>query len=323
MTNQNSDTINRKHFFAAINKWVVLFAFIVIVVIFSLLNKNFFSIKTFFAIGLTLSVIGVICIGQTLCVLTGGFDLSVGEVAAFSSIMSAYLCEKVGVSYGIAVAAALAFGLIAGFVNGVLIAKFKINALITTLSFMSIYKGFIYILSQGYSITVKNPAYSAIGTTRLFNIPLPIIILFVLYILFYIMLKFTVFGRYIYSMGGNAEAARIAGINTERVLISVYVICATLAAFAGLILGSRLGAAQATAGGSYALDSVAAVVLGGTVLSGGKGNMWGTLLGVAILASLQTGLIMIQMPIYYQFVATGAVLILAVMLQTFEDRKKS
>jgi ribose transport system permease protein len=170
---------------------------------------------------------------------------------------------------------------------------------------------------------VKDPAYSAIGTTRILDIPLPIIILFALYLLFYIMLKFTVFGRYIYSMGGNAEAARIAGINTERVLIFVYMICATLAAFAGLILGSRLGAAQATAGGSYALDSVAAVVLGGTALSGGKGNMWGTLLGVAILSSLQTGLIMIQMPIYYQFVATGGVLILAVMLQTFEERKKS
>ena len=312
----------RNGFWATANKWVVFIALITIVLIFSILNKNFFSIRTFFAIGMTLSVIGVICIGQTLCILTGGFDLSVGEVAAFSAILSAYLCEKLGVSYGVAVAASMGFGLLVGSINGILIAKLKINALITTLSFMSVYKGFIYILSQGYSITVKNPAYSVVGTMRVMGIPLPIIILFGLYCIFYVILRFTVFGRYIYSFGGNAEAARIAGINTEKVQILVYTICSSLAAFAGLMLASRLGAAQATAGGSYSLDSVAAVVLGGTVLSGGKGNIWGTLLGVSILCVLQTGLIMIQMPIYYQYVATGGVLILAVLLQTFDDRKK-
>jgi ribose transport system permease protein len=306
-----------------LNRWVVLAALVLVILVFSLLNEHFFSIRTFYSVGMTLSVIGVICIGQTLCILTGGFDLSVGEVAAFTAILAAYLSEKMGMKYISVFMIAMLFGLIAGLLNGFLISKLKVNAFITTLAFMSIYKGCVYILSEGYSIMVRDPAFSFLGTTKIFTVPLPIIILLLLYILFFIIMKYTVFGRYVYCLGGNAEAARIAGVNTDRIRILVYTLCSVLAAFAGLMLASRLGAAQATAGGSYALDSVAAVVLGGSALSGGKGNMLGSFLGIAILGALQTGLIMIQMPVYYQFVATGLVLIIAVLLQTFEERSKT
>ena len=306
--------------FAGTNKYIVLIALGVVIIIFSILTPNFLSINNFYAIGLTLSVVGIICIGQTLCILVRGFDLSVGSVAALAGIMIAYL-TKSNVPYPLAFAITIAFGITAGLINGFFIAKLKINALITTLAFMQIYLGLIYIISGGYSITVPAPVFSAIGTTRVWGIPLPIIILLALYLIFFVILKFTVFGRYIYSMGGNPEAARVSGINTTKLEMLVFTLSSVLAAFAGIILASRLGAAQTTAGGTYSMDSIAAVVLGGTALSGGKGNIMGSLVGIAIVGVLQNGLIMINMPIYYQFVATGLVLIVAVLMQTANQLK--
>ena len=319
-----SNKLNNKNgvasFLAGANKYIVVIALGVVITIFSFLTPNFLSVKNFYAIGLTLSVVGIICIGQSLCILVRGFDLSVGSVAALAGIMIAYMTKN-NVPYLLAFFITIGFGITAGMINGCIIAKLKINALITTLAFMQIYLGLIYIISGGYSITVPAPAFSAIGTARVFGIPLPIIILVSLYLIFFIILKFTVFGRYIYSMGGNPEAARVSGINTTKLEILVYTLSSVLAAFAGIILASRLGAAQTTAGGTYSMDSIAAVVLGGTALSGGKGNILGSLIGIAIVGVLQNGLIMINMPIYYQYVATGLVLIVAVLMQTVNQLK--
>ena len=156
----NSKLLPRNIVLDQLNKWVVLAALMLVVLVFSLLNEYFFSIRTFYSVGMTLSVIGIICIGQTLCILTGGFDLSVGEVAAFTAILAAYLCEKMGINYIFVFIISMFFGLAAGLLNGLLIAKLKVNAFITTLAFMSIYKGCIYILSEGYSIMVRDPAFS-------------------------------------------------------------------------------------------------------------------------------------------------------------------
>lgn len=306
---------NRLNIIQSMNKYIVVIALIAVIVIFSFLTPHFLSIKNFYAIGLTLSVVGIICIGQTLCILIRGFDLSVGQVAAFSGILIAYT-TRAGVPYLLAFLISMVFGIAAGLINGMLIAKLKINALITTLATMQIYLGGVYIISGGYSITVPKPEFSFIGTTRILGIPLPIIILVALYLIFYVILKYTVIGRYIYCMGGNPEAAKVSGINTQKLEILVYTLSSILAAFAGIILSSRMGAAQTTAGGTYSMDSIAAVVLGGTALSGGKGNVLGSLVGIAIVGILQNGLIMINMPIYYQFVATGLVLIVAVLMQS-------
>jgi ribose/xylose/arabinose/galactoside ABC-type transport system permease subunit len=198
----------------------------------------------------------------------------------------------------------------------VLITKLKINALITTLALQSVYHGLVYIVSGGMSIMVSKPIFSVIGTTRLFGqLPVPIIILAALYVLFFFILKHTVFGRSIYCIGGNPEAARISGLNVDKITIIVYTLSSLMAVIAGIVLTSRMGGAQVTAAGTYALDSVAAVVLGGIVLTGGKGSIWGTLLGISIMGVMQKGLIMIQMPIFYQYVATGIVLIIAVFAQ--------
>lgn len=301
-----------------LNISVVLFALIAIVIFFSILNPNFFTFKNAIAVGLLLSVVGVICLGQSLCILVRGFDLAVGQLAALAGIMLALL-TKSGVPYPVGIAIVFVFGLFAGGVAGVLITKLKINALITTLALQTIYHGLVYILSNGASIIVSAPTFSAIGTTRVFDIPLPIIFLAVLYIVFHFILRRTVFGRSIYCIGGNPEAARISGINNDKIITSVYVLSSLLAVFAGVVLSSRMGAAQITAGGTYAMDSIAAVVLGGIALSGGRGSIWGSLMGIAIIGAMQNGLIMIQMPIFYQYVATGAVLIIAVFVQNISD----
>jgi len=288
------------------------------ILIFSILSPFFFNVKNIWAIGLTISVIGIVCIGQSLVLLTGMFDLSVGAVAGFVGMVVAIL-TKAGGSYPLTLLLGLVIGAVIGLVNGLLITKGRVNAMITTLSMMSIFNGATFLVSKGYAVGLNQTAFRFLGTTRVMGVPLPIIILVVLYIVFYFILKKTVYGRYIYCMGGNKEAARLSGIDVDKIQISVFVLTGVLAAFGGIMLASRLGSAQVSAGSQYPLNSIAACVLGGIALSGGYGNIFGSLVGVAIIGVLQSGLIMINMPSYYQWMATGVVLIIAVF---FDERRK-
>lgn len=299
---------------------MLLIVLFVSIVFFSGMSPYFLSLKNLLALGLNISVIGIVCIGQTLCILTRGFDLSVGYNAGLCGMIVAYLTGKLGVPYVASFLIGLALGTIIGMLNGILVTKGRINALITTLATGFIMAGFILIVSKGYSIIVNDPGFIFLGTTKVLGIPLPFIILIVLYIIFDIILKHTVFGRHAYCVGGNPDSARIAGINVEKIQIQIFAITGALSAFGGILLSSRMGSAQTTAGSTYAMDSVAAAVLGGTVLAGGEGKMGGTLLGVIIIGILQNGLIMIGVPQHYQNIATGLVLILAVLLQNLNRR---
>ncbi len=291
---------------------------VAIVALFSILSPYFLRIRNLYAIGLTISVIGIVCIGQSLVLLTGAFDLSVGSVAGFAGIVVAYLTKRYGL-YPVWLFAGIGLGAAIGLVNGLLVQKARINALITTLSMMSIFQGATFLVSNGFAIGVNDPAFRYLGATRLGGIPTPILILLVLYVIFYLMLRYSVFGRYLYSIGGNAEAARLSGINVDRIRILVFMLTGILSSFAGILLASRLGAAQTDAGSQYPLNSIAACVLGGISIAGGEGIILGALVGVAIIGVLQSGLIMIGMPSYYQWIATGLVLIIAVYIDT---RKK-
>jgi ribose/xylose/arabinose/galactoside ABC-type transport system permease subunit len=292
---------------------------IAIVALFSILSPYFLRIRNIYAIGLTISVIGIVCIGQSLVLLTGAFDLSVGSVAGFSGMMVAFITKNYGF-YGLALIAGLGIGALIGLLNGLLVQKARINALITTLSMLTIFQGATFLVSNGFAIGVNNDAFRFLGTFRVGGVPMPIVLLLVLYAVFYLMLRFTVFGRYVYSIGGNAEAARLSGINVDRVRILVFMLTGILSAFAGILLASRLGAAQTDAGSQYPLNSIAACVLGGISIAGGEGVILGALVGVAIIGVLQSGLIMIGMPSYYQWIATGVVLIIAVYI---DSRKRS
>ena len=311
-----------QNLFSQLNRFMLLILLVLVIVIFSKLSPYFLSFKNLLALGLNISVIGIVCIGQTLCILTRGFDLSVGFAAGLCGMMVAFMTQNLGMPYYISLPLGLVLGGLIGLLNGVLVTKGKINALITTLATGYILAGIIFIVSKGYSIIVNKPEFLFLGTTKLFGIPLPIIILLVLYILFDIILKHTIFGRHVYCVGGNPSSARIAGINVQKVQMQIYTLAGVLSAFAGILLASRMGSAQTTAGSTYALDSVAAAVLGGTVLAGGEGKMGGTLLGVIIIGILQNGLIMIGVPQHYQNIATGLVLLLAVLLQNINTKSE-
>lgn len=298
-----------------LNKSMMLIVLVIAVTVFASLSPYFLTLKNLYAVGLDISVIGIICVGQSICIITRGFDLSVGYIAAFSGILVAYLTQNIGMPYILSLVLGLCFGAFVGLVNGLLITKGKINALITTLATGFMLSGGVIILSKGYSIIVSNPQFIFLGTTKLYGIPIPLIMLLVLYIIFHIIMSNTVFGRRIYCIGGNPDAAKIAGINVENLQLVVYIISGILSAFAGIVLASRMGAAQNSIGGSYAMDSIAAAVLGGTLLIGGQGKMSGTFLGVVIIGILGNGLIMLGIDQSYRNIATGLVLLLAVLMQ--------
>ncbi|MCP4397764.1 MAG: ABC transporter permease [bacterium] len=302
-----------------LNDLRMLLVLIALIVLFSILSPYFLRLRNLYAIGLTISVIGIVCIGQSLVLLTGAFDLSVGSVAGFAGMVTAYLTKSYG-SYPLMLLVGLGIGALIGLTNGLLVTKAKVNALITTLSMLTIFQGGTFLVSNGFAIGVNQKAFRFLGTTRIFSIPLPIIILLVLYAAFYVVLKYSVFGRYIYSIGGNPEAARLSGIDVDKIQIQVFMIGGMLSAFGGILLASRLGAAQTTAGSQYPLNSIAACVLGGISIAGGEGNVLGALVGVSIVGVMQAGLIMVGMPSYYQWIATGIVLIVAVY---FDSRRKS
>ncbi len=314
------NTIERKETVRRVlNNLRMLFVLIGLVILFSILSPYFLTARNLMAIGLTISVIGIVCIGQSMVLMTGDFDLSVGSVAGFCGMVVAWLTKNYGL-YIPMFLVGLAIGGLIGCINGLLVTKAKVNALITTLSMMTIFQGATFLVSNGFAVGVNQDDFRFLGTYRLAGIPMPIIILVVLYMIFFFILKYSVFGRYIYSIGGNPEAARLSGINVDKIKVLVFTFTGILSAFGGILLASRLGSAQTTAGSQYPLNSIAACVLGGIAIAGGEGNILGALIGVAIIGVLKSGLIMVNMPSYYQWIANGIVLIAAVYLDTRRKR---
>ncbi|MBN1299476.1 MAG: ABC transporter permease [Actinobacteria bacterium] len=309
--------------YSILQRWIVLLVLAASIIVFSLLSPYFLKLKNLYAIGLTISVIGIVSIGQTFCILIRGFDLSVGGVSVFCGMIVAFFTAKLGVPYVLSVFIGLAVGALIGFINGILITKGKINPFITTLAIWFILDGAVFILSKGYAIVISTKEFLFLGTTRIYGVPLPILILILFYIVFELMLRNTIFGRKIYLTGGNPEASRIAGIDVNNLTIKVYMLSSILAAFGGVILTSRMGAAQLTSGSSYPLGSIAAVVLGGTALTGGEGRLSGTIIGVMIIGVLTNGLIMLGMQQAFRDITTGLVLILAVLFQNLKYSSRS
>lgn len=306
-----------------VNQYIMVAILLVTIAIFSSLSPYFLTGKNLLAVGLTASVIGIVCIGQTMCILTGSFDMSVGYISSFSGMTVAYLVANLNIPYLLAFVIGILSGIFIGWINGILVTKGRINALIATLATGFVLAGCIFILSGGYSIIINDPAFIFLGTTKIFGIiPLPIVLIITLYIAYHIILKHTIFGRHVYCVGGNPEAAKIAGINVSKLRVKVYMLSGGLASLAGILLTSRMGAAQTTAGLSYPLNSIAAVVLGGTVLAGGEGKIYGTLIGVLIIGILENGLIMVGIHSAYRDIATGIVLICAVLLQNIQNSKR-
>ncbi len=294
-----------------------LLALLVLIAGVSTLSENFFTLNNIFNILQQTSVNAIIAVGMTLVILTSGIDLSVGSVFALTG---AVVASIVGLDLNpfIAIFAALILGSLLGMTSGIIVAKGKLQAFIATLVMMLILRGVTLVYTQGSPInlgmTDNSEMFEWIGFGRLFGVPFPIILMVIVFLIAGYILKFTRFGRHIYAVGGNESAARLSGINVDRVKIMVYMISGLLCAVAAMIEVARLSSAQPTAGTGYEMDAIAAVVLGGTSMAGGRGKIIGTLIGALILGFLNNGLNLLGVDAYYQMIVKGSVILLAVLI---------
>lgn len=318
-------TLLKKVNYSIVNRLMLILMLVVEVVVFASLTPYFLKLDNILPVGREIATLGIVAIGQTMCILTGGFDLSVGSTAALSGVIVGFLCSSthLNLPYYIGLPLGLLAALAVGLSNGLLITKAKISPFISTMSMNFVLGGAVILITK-QPITVNTAAFKFLGATTLGSIqfPLPIIILIVLYLLFAYILKYTVFGRHLYCTGGNAQSARIAGINVEKVVLKTYILSALLSGFAGIMLASRIATANPNIGAAYGLESIAAAVLGGTMLAGGEGNVFGAFLGVLVTGVLSNGLIMVGAPQAWRDIATGVVLTIAVILQIATRRSK-
>jgi ribose transport system permease protein len=293
-----------------IRRYGILIGFIGLIIAFSILSERFFTISNMLIVMRQTSIVAFLAVGMSFVILAAGIDLSVGSVLAFSGAVGAGVMQNGGVFLG--VLAGLALGTALGVFNGIVITKLKIPAFIATLAMMAIARGGTLVYTDGRPITGLPSSFAFLGRGYIGNVPFPIMLMLIIFILAYIFLKLTRFGRYVYATGGNINAARASGIKVDNVIISTFAISGFLSGLTGMVLASRLNSAQPTAGMGYELDAIAAVVLGGTSLFGGEGELWGTLIGAFIMGILNNGLNMLNVSSFYQQVVKGIVILIAV-----------
>jgi ribose transport system permease protein len=293
-------------------------------VVITLINPSFMTASNMLNLLLQVTANGFIAFGMTFVILTGGIDLSVGAILALSSALTAGFITS-GMPTWLAIILALAIGGLLGMVNGLFVAYGKLAPFIVTLATMTMYRGFTLVFTNGNPITKglgDSFLFQYLGQGYLFGIPFPVILMVIVFIILYVVLHKMAFGKSVYAIGGNEKAAYISGVKINKVKIIIYAISGVMASISGLIVTSRLSSAQPTAGASYEMDAIAAVVLGGTSLAGGKGRLVGTLIGALIIGALNNGLVTIGVNAFWQQVVKGAVILVAVLLDRFKSRNK-
>ncbi|RFC63432.1 ribose ABC transporter permease [Fulvimarina endophytica] len=277
-------------------------------------SDNFFSLDNILNILRQQSIIGILAIGMTFVILTGGIDLSVGAVMALAGTIGAGIMVNMGMPAEIGLLGMIAVGVLFGLFNGFLTAWGKMPAIIVTLATMLIARGLGLVYSGGYPISGMPGWISWFGVGRLGGIPVPIIIMLVLYALAWVILQRTSFGRHVYAIGGNETAAHLSGVNVKRVKLMVFAISGFTAAMAAIVLSGRLMSGQPGAGVAFELDAIAMVVLGGAAISGGRGLILGTLIGAVLLGIINNGLNLIGINPYLQDVIKGLIILLAIYI---------
>ena len=280
---------------------------------------NFATVDNLLNIARAISINAIIAAGMTFVILTAGIDLSVGSIVAVSGVTSV-LAAVAGMPAVVAVLVGILAGAFAGLINGALSAYLSLAPFIVTLGLMTFLRGLAYTMTEGQPIVDSALPFRDLGNGYIAGIPVPVVVMLVVYLISWFVLQRTKFGRHIYAVGGNPEAARLAGVRVKWILTSVYVIAGALAGLAGVIFAARVVSAQPTAGTGYELDAIAAVVLGGTSLAGGKGRIVGTLVGSVILGVLTTGLILMNVQFFTQLLIKGLVIILAVAIDSLKQR---
>lgn len=313
-----------KKYGRSLAKFQSLIALLLLCLAISLLSDKFFTATNAWNVMRQISVNICISVGMTLVVLTAGIDLSVGSVLALCGAITAGLLKSgieipsgnlyIGFTLLGAIVAGLLCGAILGIFNGWTITKLKVPPFVATLAMLTIARGLTMLWTGGYPISSLGEGFAFIGTGWLLGVPVPVWISAVIVFAAIVLTKKTRLGRYIYAIGGNENAAKLSGINSNKIKIAVYTLAGALAAVGGIIVTSRLDSAQPNAGITYELDAIAAVVIGGTSLSGGRGTILGTVLGAVIIGVLNNGLVLLNVSPFWQQVVKGAVILLAVVI---------
>lgn len=300
----------------------ILIGFAIICVIISIMNSDFLSMQNLLNVLRQVSTNAFIAIGMTLVIILAGIDLSVGSIMALSGVVTGGLIAFSGVPMWLAVIAGLLIGILFGLINGYFTAYKYMPAFIVTLATMNIARGAAYVYTDGKPIRVMSDEFNFIGSGYVGPIPVPVIYMFIIIVVVSLIMNRTKLGRYMYAVGGNMEAARFSGINTKRVQLFAYTLSGFLAAFSGIVLASRMFSGQPTAGMGAELDAIAAVVLGGTSMSGGRGRIGGTVIGALIIGVLSNGMNLMGINSFWQYIVKGIVILIAVYVDIVKKRNE-
>jgi ribose transport system permease protein len=298
----------------------LLFVIIVGSIVLAILTPNFLNINNILAVLLAASFESIVAIGMTLLLISGGFDLSVGSVFAFGGVISGLLLVN-GVGVGFSVIGGLLGGALVGFLNGIIIAKVKVNALITTLAMMSIIRGIVFIITRGLGIPTLPDGFNIIGQARFYGVQTPIIIMIITVFVSEALFRNSVFFRQYFFIGGNEESARLSGIKVERLQILGYTIAGLTAAIPGILTAARMGGALSTAGTGVELRVITACIIGGCSLAGGEGSVLGSFLGVLLMALVANAFNLLGVSIYWQRAIYGLILLIAVLVDVIRQRR--
>jgi inositol transport system permease protein len=302
------------------DRFKIVLIFFLMCFILTVLKPGFLTTGNIINVFRQISIISIVAMGSTLVIISGGIDLSPGSIVALAGVCAASFALPDTYPVIVSILAGIAVGALCGLFNGIVIAKGNVPPFIVTLGTSSVARGFAYVITKGKPISGFSPAFQFIGRSNVFGIPVPVIIMFfILFITFLVMSKF-VFGRHVYAVGGNAVAARVAGISVTRIKILVYTFAGITAALGGLVLASRINTGHPNSGTGYELDAIAATVIGGTGLNGGTGTVTGTLIGALIIGVLNNGLDILGVPSYYQQICKGFIIIITVLIDKKNDK---
>ena len=304
----------------AVDEYSLVLIYIVLFAVLSSSVQYFFSLDNVVAVALSVSRIGMVACTMMFCLASRDFDLSIGSTVAFAGVTCAMVANATG-SVMLGLIVSLAAGAVIGFINGAIIAKLKINALITTLAMMEIVRGLAFLVSKGQAIGVANEAFYVLGTSIFLGVPLPVWITGICFVVFGVLLNKTAYGRNTLAIGGNPEATRLAGVAVDRTRIVIFLVQGVIAAFAGIILASQITSGQPNSGQGFELDVISACVLGGVSLAGGRASISGVLIGVLIMGTVQNAMDLMNIDTFYQYIVRGAILLAAVLIDQLKNRR--
>jgi len=320
--------------FSFLARFAPLIFLLLLMAVFTIVEPRFLSSVNLFNVMRQVSITGLLAIGMTFVILTAGIDLSVGSLLAFAGLVAAAVAKggmqdrftvgdaAIGYGWPMAALAAIAIGLAGGYLQGLAITKLRVPPFVVTLGGMSVFRGAALLFAAGGPISGFQPDFTWWGQGRILTVPVPVIIFLVAALIAHIALRYTRYGRRVYAVGGNSEAARLAGLNVNRIICSVYVIMGFFAGLGAFVLAARLNSAEAVAGTGYELTVIASVVIGGTSLFGGSGSIFGTVTGTILIGVLLNGLVLMNVSSYIQQIIIGVIIVLAVAFDTFAKSRR-